>query len=100
MLLDKTFDLFKKVKTGTKRDYKTTKEYTARCKIEPVALGVEVWLDNAPALEAWKLHTETLEIDVEDKVVIDWLDYIVNSTKKYQWILKNNCVSLIKRKYD
>ena len=42
MLLDKTFDLFKKVKTGTKRDYKTTKEYTARCKIEPVALGVEV----------------------------------------------------------
>jgi hypothetical protein len=71
MLLAKNFDLFRKQKTGKIWTYKTTKEYTAPCKFEPIDLNIGVGLENQPALESWKLHTDTLNIQVEDKVVID-----------------------------
>lgn len=100
MLLAKNFDLFRKQKTGKIWTYKNTKEFTAPCKIEPIDLNIGVWLEDQAALESWKLHTETLNIQVEDMVVIDNVQYVVSSTKKYQGILKNNCVSLLKKKYD
>jgi hypothetical protein len=42
MLLVKSFDLFRKTKSGKIWTYKEEKEYTAPCKLEPVALDVEV----------------------------------------------------------
>lgn len=84
MLLARTFSLYRREKTGKTWDYKSTPKYTADCTIQPVNLDVEVGLDNAPALDAWRLYTNTLDIEKGDKVVIDTVEYVVTGTKKYQ----------------
>ena len=100
-MYDKEYTLYRKVKTGKIRTYSTNATYTDVCSIQPVNIDVEIWLDNLPSFEASRLYTENLDILTEDKVVIDSIEYIVSWTpKKYQWILKNNLIALIKKKYD
>lgn len=82
------------------RQYKATKVLSWRCNLQPNNLDVEVWLENQPALDSWRMYTEVTDIKNEDKIVIDWVSYIVAWYKCYRWVYKNNNTVLLRKEYE
>lgn len=39
----------------------------------------------------YRFFSDYLDVQIWDKLVIDWVDYIVNSSNVYQWLLRTFC---------
>lgn len=67
---------------------------TFKCALQNLAwedMGERFGRELERVYRAYRFFSDFLDVQISDKIVIDWVEYIVNSSNVYQWSYRTFC---------